>query len=389
MRILILSLGFGLKEHNLFGPLSETFIELANLGHQLVIVSRDKNSESAKKYYECKNGGSVTVIKLTQKVGIKKYLFPFEVYYTLKQLHKQYNFELVYSHIIPFMTFPALFFKSKYKIKHIYWVCSDWIEDKKWWKNTMNEFIQKNIQKYTDIVLTCTNYCKENDHKRFGTDLLKYKILPNSVNLERYKSIDYIKANDILKHKYEIDDSKKIILYFSSLSFRKGAISLVKSIEYLANKRDDFIVLFCGPGNNNEIEQLSLILKQGNLNKYAIFAGAISSSDAPIYYNGCDIFCVLPEYEGFGRVFVEASAAKKPIVASNVGGIPEVIQNNKDGLLVERDDYEKIAKALLYLLDNTEIAKTYANNAYSNVLNKYDVKVVAKNMEKIFKEVIS
>jgi len=43
----------------------------------------------------------------------------------------------------------------------------------------------------------------------------------------------------------------------------------------------------------------------------------------------------------------------------------------------------------LYLLDNTEIAKTYANNAYSNVLNKYDVKVVAKNMEKIFKEVIS
>ena len=77
------------------------------------------------------------------------------------------------------------------------------------------------------------------------------------------------------------------MLYFSSLSFRKGAINLVNSIEYLQKKTDNFIV------------QMVKCLNKKNLQEFAIFTGAIASSEAPLYYNGCDIFCVLPEYEEY------------------------------------------------------------------------------------------
>lgn len=389
MKILILSLGFGLKEHNLFGPLSETFIELANLGHQLVVISRDKNSQSAENEYFCDNGGSIKVIKLTQPIGLKKYLFPIMIYRQMKTLHKIYAFDLVYSHIITFMTIPALFFKTKYQLKHIYWICSDWIPEKRFWKMKFNKLLQQNIQKYTDIVLTCTEYCKNNDHNIFGTNLSKYRILPNSVNLERYNKQNSKVAEQFLRDKHKIDDSKKIILYFSSLSFRKGAIHLASSIKYISKERKDFVVLFCGPGDNSEIDRLTTMLENENLIEFAIFAGPISTADAPIYYSGCDIFCVVPEYEGFGRVFVEASAAKKPIVGSNIGGIPEIIKDKKDGLLVTREDHKQIAKSIIYLLDNPIIAKEYAQSAYSNVLEKYDVRKVAKEMERIFLEVVN
>ena len=59
-------------------------------------------------------------------------------------------------------------------------------------------------------------------------------------------------------------------------------------------------MLFCGPGDNSEIDKLTSMLENENLIE---FAGPISTGDAPIYYSGCDIFCVVPEYEGFGRSF--------------------------------------------------------------------------------------
>mgnify|MGYP006053855549 CR=1 FL=1 len=126
----------------------------------------------------------------------------------MKNLHKIYDFDLVYSHIITFMTIPALFFKTKYQLKHI---CSDWIPEKNFWKMKFNRLLQ---QKYTDIVLTCTEYCKNNDHNIFGTDLSKYRILPNSVNLKRYKKQDSKEAKQFLQNKYKIDGSKRIIFFF-------------------------------------------------------------------------------------------------------------------------------------------------------------------------------
>jgi len=387
MKILVLSIGFGLKEHNLFGPLSETFVELANLGHQVVVISRDTNSTSAQDNYECKNNGYVKVIKLTQKKGIRKFLFPFEIYQIIKKLHLKYNFDLIYSHIIPFMTIPALYFKNQYNLKHIYWICSDWIPEVKLLKSKFNFFIQKYIQNKTDIILTCTNYCQINDNKRFNTNNNKFRKLANSVNMERYSQIDSKEASLEIRKKYNLSNDINIILYFSSLSFRKGAINLVNSIKYLSKKTKKFVILFCGPSANGEIELFKQILEKDNLNKYAIFTGAIPSSEAPLYYQGCDIFCVLPEYEGFGRVFVEASAAKKPILASNVGGIPEIIENNKNGLLVKRDNYQDIAEKLFYLMINSDISAKLANNAYKKALEEYDVKVIAKKMESIFNSI--
>lgn len=389
MKILVLSVGFGLNEHNLFGPLSETFVELANLGHQVVVISRDTNSTSAQNYYRCQNNGYVKVLKLTQQQGIKKFLFPFEIYKTIKKLHLEYNFDLIYSHIIPFMTIPALYFKNKYNLKHIYWVCSDWIPEKRFLKSKFNFLIQKYIQTKTDIILTCTDYCQTNDSKRFDTNNNKFRKLANSVNMDRYSQISSKQASLKIRKKYNLSDNVNIILYFSSLSFRKGAINLVNSIQYLQKKTDNFIVLFCGPSANGEIEMFNDILNKKNLQEYAIFTGAIASSEAPLYYNGCDIFCVLPEYEGFGRVFVEASAAKKPILASNIGGIPEIIEDNYNGLLVQRDDYKAISEKLFSLIENRDSAVKLANNAYNKAVEEYDVKVIAKKMESIFQEVLS
>ena len=122
-----------------------------------------------------------------------------------------------------------------------------------------------------------------------------------------------------------------------------------------------------------------VIKKQDNLGVVA-FAGRITSEDAPLYYNSCDIFCVPARYEGFGRVYVEAMAAKKPIITTNAGGIPEVVDNQNTGLLVESKSPIDIADNMSYLLDNPDIAADLGKNGYKKAINKYDQGIVSKRM---------
>ena len=74
----------------------------------------------------------------------------------------------------------------------------------------------------------------------------------------------------------------------------------------------------------------------------------------------------------------EAMSMEKPIIASNVGGIPEMIYNNKTGLLVDEDDYKTWIKHISYLLENKEIAQNLGKQARELVIEKFNWKIVAK-----------
>ena len=104
------------------------------------------------------------------------------------------------------------------------------------------------------------------------------------------------------------------------------------------------------------------------------------------FFSEIDIFLLLSGMEGLGQTIIEALLMKKPIIATNVGGIPELIRDGKNGFLVKNGDSEKIIENITKLFSNSIFAKEIAETGYNMVKQKYSWKTIAENFAVILKE---
>ena len=146
----------------------------------------------------------------------------------------------------------------------------------------------------------------------------------------------------------------------------------------------DIELVFVGNGMmRNELEMLS---KKWGIEKNIKFAGFIGdTTKKALYYKSSDIF-VLPSTmstESFGIVNLEAMACGIPIVASKIGGIPDVVKDGENGLLVPPRDSEALADTIIYLLENEDIRKRMGKNGRDKVEDS-SWERIAEETEKIY-----
>ena len=101
------------------------------------------------------------------------------------------------------------------------------------------------------------------------------------------------------------------------------------------------------------------------------FMGRIDKEKIPSIMAGASLFVLSSRKEAFGIVILEAMASQKPIVATSVGGVPDIIKSGMNGILVAPDDPEQLAEGILTLLNNKSFADTLAKKAFEDVVNKY------------------
>lgn len=106
-------------------------------------------------------------------------------------------------------------------------------------------------------------------------------------------------------------------------------------------------------------------------------------NDVKRFFSAIDIFMLLSGLEGLGQTIIEASLMKKPIIASNVGGIPDLIENEKTGILVENGDSKKIISAILSLINDPNYSEKIAQTGYDMVIEKFSWVNISKKFESI------
>ena len=161
---------------------------------------------------------------------------------------------------------------------------------------------------------------------------------------------------------------------------------MIEAAELLKNKIPDWELWIAGDGvDENSLKEQS---KRLNLENKVKFLGKVPHNKVPETLQKMDVFVVpsIWECESFGVAAVEAAACGLPVIASNIGGLPEVVIHNETGFLVAPKKAVEIADKILFLYQNLKIRKEMAKAAREFVLKNYCWQDNAKIMLDVYKE---
>lgn len=185
-------------------------------------------------------------------------------------------------------------------------------------------------------------------------------VIHNGIDLEMFeKDLFHFTSQEKQKIRNQLFKAKNgetIILTIAALHPRKGLKYLIKAYKEIYEQKNDTRLIIIGEGpEKNELKKLAKKLKIADHIEFLGHQENISR-----ILKTCDIFVLPSIKEAFGLVLLEAMAAQLPIVATNVGGIPEIIEDRKTGFLVPPQDSRALAQALLMLINNKALREKIA-----------------------------
>ena len=188
---------------------------------------------------------------------------------------------------------------------------------------------------------------------------------------------------------FERNNQVPNLLFLSNLIPGKGVYVLLDACKILKEKGYKFVCNFVG-GESKEItkEVFEKAIDERGLNEIVYYKGPKYGDEKNTFFSNADIF-VFPTYnETFGLVNLEAMQYKLPIVTTNEGGIPDVVQNGINGYVCEREDSITLANSIEKLLKEKESCIELGENGYKIFKEKFTLKVFNKNITKIFKDIV-
>ena len=205
-----------------------------------------------------------------------------------------------------------------------------------------------------------------------------YKIIPNGID------VDHFTRNSTPWPQYQ--DGKTNILFVGRLEKRKGLKYLLEAYSRLKWDLPNIRLLVVGPGHPDR--DCFRIIGARGLDD-VVFVGKVSNDDLPRYYASADIFCApATGAESFGIVLLEAMAAGKPVVASDIEGYKCIVSHGQQGLLFPPKDPEGLANSLALLIENPELGHRMGAKG-REMVEEYRWSVVASQVEDYYDECLS
>lgn len=207
-------------------------------------------------------------------------------------------------------------------------------------------------------------------------------VIPNGVNASIFRPLN--KA--ALRKKHGFLQDEKIIVGVARLIPRKGIDYLIRATAKVAQHLPNLRLLIIGDGiQRAELEKLIL---QVELAAKAQILGIVSHDQVPQYFSMADVFVIPSLYEPLGIVTIEAMACGVPVIGTEVDGIPDVIEDGKNGILVPPGDDEQLAEAIMKLLRDEDTRNRFAQEGLETVKQKFLWEIVLMRITDVYSNLI-
>lgn len=224
-----------------------------------------------------------------------------------------------------------------------------------------------------------------------GVEIEKIQIIHPGINTDEFmpglgrkwlrSRVEGLKEKDIvILHASRINNMRVVE--------EKGIRTLLKAFSILSDQYKDIKLLIASapPASPVKEEYEKTVEEVNNISKLfkikdKVKIVSFDLEEMPKVYNGADIFVMASQTETFGLVYAEAMACGLPVIGTDVGGIPEIIENGSSGYLVSADNAVELSKYLSVLILDTRTRKKFGRNGRKIILKKFDAnKLVLKKL---------
>ncbi|HRP90894.1 MAG TPA: glycosyltransferase family 4 protein [Edaphocola sp.] len=361
MKILrvINSLGVGGAERMLSGNVP---LHIAN-GFDMDILTLDGKTSFFKEELESKN---VKIFSLGTNINIYN---PFLIFKIIPFLKK---YDIIHVHL-----FPSIYWVSIAKMIsgiNTKLIFTEHDSNNRRRNNWILKLVDKIIYNQFEKIITISEGADQNLKKHLKGNY-PTQIIYNGIDISKVQS--EIKWID--KEFEKTIENKKVLLQIAGFRKQKDQDTVIKSLVMLP---EEVIAVFIGEGDR--MEECKVLAKNLKVSHRVEFLGL--KNNIGTYINLADIVVMSSNWEGFGRSAVEGMALKKPLIATNVSGLNEVVGNA--GLLFEVGDVNKLAELITNLLNNKEYYQDIAEKCYFQA-KKFDISQMVNAYEKVYNDLLN
>lgn len=209
----------------------------------------------------------------------------------------------------------------------------------------------------------------------------KYMINYDGIEIEKFKK-DFNREK--IRKEFSLMQEDKVVGMVAKLWEGKGHKYLLEAAVSVINKIPNVKFMLVGDGYLRDY--LLDYVKRLGISNYVIFTGF--REDISEITSIFDIACLPSLFEGMGRVLLEAQVLGKPVVATRVGGIVEMVKDNETGILVNPADYHGLAVAIIRLLTDEALARKFGEAARQHIDEKFSATRMVENIDKVYSELI-
>ncbi|WP_424359128.1 glycosyltransferase family 4 protein [Methanocella sp. MCL-LM] len=288
--------------------------------------------------------------------GYYDYLgFNLSMYEKVRQVYETEQFDLL--HIHDFQVMPLAFLlKDEIDVPMVFtWhvpftnaMPADW-----------RDFMVRYLRYYDQVIFSTDEYVRTAVESGLSPDRV------TKINPFIETSCYAFAGPNNFREKFGIPEKDHLLLCVSRMDPRKGQEYLIKALAEVVKKHPDTSCAFIGNGSltkkllgrNERVESLKALAAELGVADKVKFLGKVGQEDLLAGYDACDMVILPSINEGFGLVLSEAMCFGKPLIGSNIGGIPEQIVDGVNGYLFKPTDHEELAQYINSLIENPEVCK--------------------------------
>ena len=253
-------------------------------------------------------------------------------------------------------------------------------DDQSFFVKKLRGWSEKFICHYADQVICVSESNMNTGREVFG--LNNAIVIENGINLDKFNPDSSFKN---LREEFGFSESDFVVGFIARCTKQKNPLAYLSALEKVHSTNSSVKGLFVGEGDMDE--EVDAFIREHQMSDY-LYRSPFRT-DVPDLLSCIDVYCLPSLWEGLSIALLEAMAMRKAIIATPTDGTKEVIEHQKNGLIVPFDDVPAFAKAIGVFYENKVMKEECANQAWKFVTERFNAKRVAESVSTIYSEIMN